>query len=120
MSNKRTSTQYLQNISRNIKRLVTKEDGDANMADKEAIILQNQLRNMQTYYTAQQRMGRGMQPHISTIFSQPGPEPETKRKKCVREFHVSETENPFNTSVVRVSRSSEESDEFSVTTDTEF
>ena len=92
------------------------------MADKEATILQNQprLRDMQTYYTAQQRMKIGKQPHISTIFSQPGPEPETKRKKCVREFHVSETENPFNTSVVRVSRSSEESDEFSVTTDTEF
>ena len=90
------------------------------MADKEATILQNQLRNMQTYYTAQQRMKRGMQPHISTIFSQPGPEPEIKRKKSVREFHVSETEKPHNTSVVRVSPPNEESNEFFVTTDTGF
>lgn len=109
----------MQSISRNIKRLVTEEDGDENMTEKKATILQNQLRNLQTYYTAQQTM-KSKQPHISTIFSEPEPEPEIKLKRIVREFHVSETEKPHNTSVVRVSPPNEDSDEYCVTTDTGF
>ena len=97
---------FLQKVSRDIKRFLSKDDNHENIAD--------QLRNLQTYYT-QQSMKKTKQPHISTIFSQP--EPEIKPKKTVREFHVVETEKPHHTSVVRVHAPTDDSNRMSVTTE---
>ena len=57
--------------------------------------------------------------HVKTIFPEPEPEPkpEIKPKKGVREFHVMETENPHRTSIVRVQQDTEESDTYSVKTE---
>ena len=101
---------YLQRFSRHLKRLLSKEELEDNTADKEAMILQNQLRNLQTYYSLHST-DKNHQPHVSTIFS----EPEDKPKKSVREFHVVETENPHHTSVVRVHPPTHESKTYSVT-----
>ena len=86
------------------------------MADNDEIILENQLKTLQTYYTAHQIAERNKQPHVKTIFSEP--EPKIKSKKSAREFHVVETENPHHTSVVRVHAPSDESKTYSVTTET--
>ena len=100
----------MQQVSRDIKRLVSKAGSDEDKADNDEIILENHLRTLQTYYTAQQTLERRKQPHISTIFRE--------RRKNVREFHVVETENPHVQSVVRVRPPTEESNTYSVTTET--
>jgi hypothetical protein len=69
------------------------------------MILQNQLKNLQTHYSVHPK-DQSQQPHVNTIFSEP--------KKGVREFHVVETENPHNTSVVRVQPPTDESNPYSV------
>ncbi|CAB4014000.1 Hypothetical predicted protein [Paramuricea clavata] len=107
-----SGAQYLNKVSRNLKRLVSRDDLD-NIADKEAMIVQNQLRNLQTYYSLHPT-DKSHQLHVSKIFS----EPEDKPKKSVREFHVVETENPHHTSVVRVQPPTDDSNTYSVTTET--
>ena len=74
--------------------------------------VQNQLRNLQTYYSLHPKKTDD-QPHIRTIFS----EQEVKPKKGVREFHVVETENPHHTSTVRVHPPTEDSNTYSVETE---
>jgi hypothetical protein len=101
----------LQKVSRNLKRLVSRDDLD-NIADKETMIVQNQLRNLQTHYSVHPT-DKSHQPHVSTIFS----EAEDKPKKNVREFHVVETENPHHTSVVRVQPPTDDSNTYSVKTE---
>ena len=78
------------------------------ITEKEAMLLQNQLRNLQTHYSLPPT-DKSHQPHVSTIFSEP--------KKGVREFHVVETENPHHTSVVRVQPPTDESNTYSVKTE---
>ncbi|CAB4014002.1 Hypothetical predicted protein, partial [Paramuricea clavata] len=104
--------QNLHKFSRHIKRLVSKEEPEVNTADKEAMDLQNTLRNAQTYYSLHPT-DKAHQPHVSAIFS----EPEDKPKKSVREFHVVETENPHHTSVVRVQPPTDDSNTYSVKTE---
>ena len=77
--------------------------------------LENQLRNLQTYYTTQHLREKQHQPHVSTIF--PDQETIPEPKKNVREFHVVETERPHHTSVVRVQAPTEESNTYSVKTE---
>lgn len=109
---------YLQKVSRDIKRSLSKENGDEDRADNDDIISENHLRNLQTYYTRQAKE-KSKQPHISTIFREPDPEPEPepeiKPKKSVRQFHVVETENPYRTSIIRVRPDTDDSDSYSVT-----
>jgi hypothetical protein len=104
----------LQKFSREVKRFVSKEEpeGEDNTADKEAMILQNTLRNLQTHYSVHPTE-KSHQPHVETIFS----EPEIKPKKGVREFHVVDPENPHHTSVVRVQPPTDDSNTYSVTTE---
>ena len=86
-----------------MRRLVSlKVDSDEDIADNDEIILENHLRTLQTYYTANQIAEKNKLPHVRTIFSEPEPEPEPeiKPEKTVREFHVVETENPHHISVV--------------------
>ena len=106
----------MQKVSRDVKRLVSKEDDNEDTTEKYGIISENQLRNLQTYYT-QQTMEKTKPRHVKTIFPEPEPEPEIKPKKSVREFHVMETENPHHTSIVRVQQDTEESDTYSVKTE---
>jgi hypothetical protein len=115
----------LQKVSRNLKRLVSRDDLD-NIADKETMIVQNQLRNLQTCYSVHPT-DKSYQPHVSTIFSEDKSyqphvstifsEAEDKPKKNVREFHVVETENPHHTSVVRVQPPTDDSNTYSVKTE---
>ena len=66
------------------------------------------LRTLHTFYRQQSK--ERSQPRFAEIFKKQ----ETKQKKSVREFHVVNTENPHNSSVVRVQASSENSDSYSV------
>ena len=82
-----------------MKRLVSKDDGDEDIADY--------LKPLHTYYTAHQTHEKSNHPHVSNIFSKPK----------TREFHVVKTENPLHKSVVRVRPPDEESATYSVTTE---
>ncbi|CAB4014001.1 Hypothetical predicted protein [Paramuricea clavata] len=104
--------QNLHKFLRHVKRLVSKEEPEDSTADKEAMILKNTLRNLQTYYSLHPT-DKAHQPYVSTIFS----ESEAKPKKGVRKFHVVETENPHHTSVVRVQPPTDDSNTYSVTTE---
>ena len=78
-------------------------------------MLENQLRNLQTCYTAQHLREKEHQPHISTIFPEQEPIPEPK--KNVREFHVVDPERPHHTSIVRVQAPTDVSNTYSVLTE---
>ena len=79
--------------------------------------IQNQLRNLQTYYTVHPH-GKENSPHVSNIFSDPEIKPNNPEpKQKTREFHVVETEKPHHTSVVRVQAPSDESNTYSVRTE---
>ncbi|XP_028409628.1 uncharacterized protein LOC114532342 [Dendronephthya gigantea] len=107
--------QDMHKTSRNLRRLVSRDDVDENIAEKQEMNLQHILRNLQTYYT-QQSKEKTRQPHVETIFSKPQ-KPSPKPKKSIREFHVVETENPHHTSVVRVESFDESSNKYSVKTE---
>ena len=86
-------------------------------AEIEAEILQNQLKNLQTYYTVHSK-GKENSPHVSKIFSDQEIKPNNPEpKKKTREFHVVETEKPHHTSVVRVQAPGDESNTYSVKTE---
>ena len=106
----------MQKVSRDVKRFVSKEDDNEDTTEKYGIISENQLRNLQTYFT-QQTMKKTKPRHVKTIFPEPESEPEIKPKKSAREFHVVETENPRHTSIVCVQQDTEESDMYSVKTE---
>ena len=114
----------MQKFSRNLKRLVSRESLDDNhdtddqrKAEIEAEILQNQLRNLQTYYTVQSQ-GKENSPHVAKIFSYPEIKPNNPEpKQKTREFHVVDTEKPHHTSVVRVQAPSNESNTYSIRTE---
>ena len=108
----------MQKVSRDVKRLVSNEDDNEGTTEKYGIISENWLRNLQTYYT-QQTMEKTKPRHVKTIFPEPEPKPEIKPKKGVREFHVMETENPHRTCIVRVQQDTEESDTYSVKTESD-
>ena len=83
-----------------MKRLVSKDDGDEDIADH--------LKTLNTYYyTAHQTHLKSKHSHVSEIFSKPK----------TREFHVVETENPHRSSIVRVRPPDEESATYFVTTE---
>ena len=115
---------YLQKCSRNLKRLVSKESQDDNhdievqrKAEREAEILQNQLRNLQTYYTVHSK-GKENSSYVSNIFSDQEIKPNNPEpKQKTREFHVVDTEKPHHTSVVRVQAPSDKSNKYSVRTE---
>ena len=98
-----------------MERLISTQSSDKDTTNSSAIISENHLRTLQTYYTAHQTAERNKRPHVKTIFNEP--ETKIKSKKNVREFHVVETENPHHTSVVRVHAPTDESDTYSVTTE---
>ena len=114
----------MQKFSRNLKRLVSREsEGDNHdienqrKAEREAEILQNQLRNLQTYYTVQSQ-SKENSPHVAKIFSYPEIKPNNREpKQKTREFHVVDTEKPHHTSVVRVQAPSDKSNKYSVKTE---